>query len=89
MKLAIEIPKFGLAAMGVGLGIYHNVLFAQLASRGSARSDAVHSVQLNDHGVFSYITPDQSMALNHVGYAAGLFFVAAVVLDLIQRRRAK
>jgi len=89
MKLAIEIPKFGLAAMGVGFGVYHNFLFAQLALHGAAKSDAAHSVQLNDHGVFSYITPGQSRALTHVGYAAGLFFVAAVVIDLVQRKRTK
>lgn len=89
MRLVIEIPKFCLAATGVGLFLYHNVLFDELALHGATKSDAAHTVQLNDHGIFSYITPDQSRALNHTGYAGGLFFVAAVVIDLIQRKHAK
>jgi hypothetical protein len=89
MRLAVEIPKIALAISGVGLWVYHTVLFNDLALNGSKKGDALHVVQLNDHGSYSYITLAQSSELTHVAYAAGLLFSLAVLIDLIQRKRAK
>ena len=60
MKLALTVLKLSLGGLGVLLFFYRNDQFSKFAREGSRTADALHTVLVNNHGSFSYITSAQS-----------------------------
>lgn len=86
MGTAITVFKFLIGGAGVLLYFYRNALFSKFAREGTRNADAVHTVFVNNHGSFSYITAGQSEHLHVLAIASTVLVGLMIVIDLIQRR---
>lgn len=86
MKIVLTVFKFFAGGLGVVLWFYRNSLFTTFAREGTSEVDAIHTVLVNNHGSFSYITLDQSDHLRALVIASGVLVGLMIVMDLVQRR---
>jgi hypothetical protein len=86
MTTIINVLKFLAGAVGTALFFYRNSLFAKFAKEGTSKADLLHTVVLNNHGSYGYITIDQSNHLNHLEVGAWSLIGLMIVIDLLQRR---
>ena len=88
MKVA-TIIKLVLAVVALcfwGGWCYFNEKFL---SDGTKAASATHSILVNDHGTFVYITPTQGHVLTLMTVAAVASFSCAVIIDLYERNRGR
>jgi hypothetical protein len=75
-----------LGALGTILFFFRNSEFGKFASQGPAASDVIHTVLVNNHGTFSYITQAQNLRLRWLEIVATGLLVLMVVVHLLQKR---
>ncbi|PYS58577.1 MAG: hypothetical protein DMF76_18890 [Acidobacteria bacterium] len=68
---------------------YGNSQYAKFAREGKPVPDALHSVLINSHGLYSYITPQQDAHLRWLEAGATILIAAMFALHLIHKMALK
>ena len=89
MTITLRVLKFLAGGLGTVLFFYRNSLFAKFAKEGTFKADSLHTIVLNNHGSYTYITIQQSNHLNYLEGGAWSLIGLMIVIDLFQRRFSK
>lgn len=63
-KLIVNLAKLAVASTGPASVIYSTVLYDQYFDAGMEVSDGVHTVEINNHGNYKYITESQDREIS-------------------------
>lgn len=85
MNLLLNVAGLSMGAVGVFLFFYRNYLFQQFSALGTNAADSIHSILVNNHGSYTYITPDQSSRLEFLEISSIVFFSVMIAIDVFGR----
>jgi hypothetical protein len=86
MKKLLSYLSGSLAVFGGGVFFIQTFLFSEYAKSGSLKPDKIHSVLINNHGDYSYITLAQSDCLHLLLVWSVSLVLLAIVIDVINRK---
>lgn len=89
-KFLIEVFKLVAAASGPACIVYANKLSQEYFALGKQSPDGIHTVLVNNHGVYKYITESQDQHVNYLLGAGALLLpvlFALIVLKIRKDRR--
>jgi len=85
LKAVLKFLQFVLAIAALMFWGSHGIAYSTFMREGSRTSDALHVIELDQHGSIAFITRHQSHVLSSLlACSVGCFLVAAVI-DLYRR----
>lgn len=89
-KLFVGLAKLAVVSSGPASVIYSTLLFDRYFDAGMEASSATHSVEINNHGSYRYITESQDREISiYLGVGVALLVVLFAMIILEIRRKAR
>jgi hypothetical protein len=89
MQIVANTIKLLLGAIGTLVFFYRNSEYIRFANEGASVADTLHTVLINNHGKFSYITLAQDARLRWLEISATVLLALMIVVHFLQKRYLK